>query len=60
MPETKDEKLDLFKEKWADVLFPKKRDVTSKEVIIYAPHPDDEIIGCYEILTNPVINPIII
>jgi hypothetical protein len=30
------------------------------EVIIIAPHFDDELIGCYEILTNPIIKPIII
>ena len=28
--------------------------------VIIAPHTDDEIIGCYEILTNPDIKPIII
>jgi len=31
-----------------------------KDVIIVSPHPDDEIIGCYEILANPDIKPIII
>ena len=30
------------------------------EVIIIAPHPDDEIIGCYSILTNKDLSPIII
>lgn len=32
----------------------------SKELIIIAPHPDDEIIGCYEKLTEKGANPIII
>ena len=31
-----------------------------REVIIVAPHPDDEIIGNFELLTNPDISPIII
>ena len=31
-----------------------------KDSIIIAPHADDEIIGCYPILTNPDIKPIII
>jgi len=30
-----------------------------KDIIIVAPHPDDEIIGCYEVLVN-IIKPIII
>ena len=30
------------------------------EVIIIAPHPDDEIIGCYSILTNKDISPVVI
>jgi hypothetical protein len=30
------------------------------EVIIVAPHPDDELIGCYSILTNKDMSPIII
>jgi hypothetical protein len=30
------------------------------EVIILAPHYDDEIIGCYKIINNPLIKPIII
>jgi hypothetical protein len=30
------------------------------EVIIVAPHPDDEIIGCYSILKNKDLSPIII
>lgn len=30
------------------------------ETIIIAPHPDDEIIGCFEILTREDIEPIII
>lgn len=33
---------------------------TKKEIIIVAPHPDDEIIGCFEILTDPNINPVIL
>lgn len=31
-----------------------------KEYIIIAPHCDDEIIGLFEIISNPAINPIII
>lgn len=31
-----------------------------QDVIIVAPHPDDEVIGCYEILTAPNVQPIII
>jgi len=30
------------------------------EIIIVAPHPDDEIIGCYSVLTNKEMSPIII
>src|SRR5574344_1558208 len=30
------------------------------ETIIISPHFDDEIIGCYEVLMNPIIKPIII
>lgn len=30
------------------------------EIIIVAPHPDDEIIGCYSILKNKDLSPIII
>lgn len=30
------------------------------DLVIIAPHYDDEIIGCYSILTNPLIKPIII
>lgn len=30
------------------------------EIIIVAPHPDDEVIGCYSILMNKEISPIII
>jgi hypothetical protein len=30
------------------------------EVIIVAPHPDDEIIGCYSILMNKEFSPIIV
>jgi len=30
------------------------------EVIIVSPHPDDEIIGCWEVLSNPKMKPIII
>ena len=33
---------------------------TKKEIIIIAPHPDDEVIGCFEILTDPNINPVIL
>jgi len=32
----------------------------NREIIIVAPHPDDEIIGNYEIISNPKIKPIII
>lgn len=31
-----------------------------QEFVIFAPHFDDEIIGCYEILMNPLIKPIIV
>ena len=31
-----------------------------KDIVIVAPHPDDEIIGCYEVLTKKDSNPIII
>jgi len=31
-----------------------------REIIIIAPHPDDEIIGCYEIFRDEDIRPIII
>ena len=36
---------------------PKKEEKNKKEVVIIAPHPDDEIIGCYSILKkeNPII-----
>jgi len=30
------------------------------ETVIIAPHPDDEIIGCYDILSNEFHNPIIV
>ena len=30
------------------------------ETIIIAPHPDDEIIGCYSILKNKDLSPIFI
>jgi hypothetical protein len=30
------------------------------ECIIIAPHFDDEIIGCYEVIMNPLIKPIIV
>jgi hypothetical protein len=33
---------------------------TKKETIIVAPHPDDEIIGCFEILNDPKIKPVIL
>lgn len=35
-------------------------DIVKKETIIIAPHPDDEIIGCYSVLINKEISPIII
>ena len=35
-------------------------DVKKPEFIIVAPHPDDEVIGCYSILMNKEISPIII
>jgi len=41
-------------------MFPKKESKTTNETIIVAPHLDDEIIGCYEILINENIKPIII
>jgi len=31
-----------------------------KDIVIVAPHPDDEIIGCYEVLTKKDVKPIII
>jgi hypothetical protein len=33
--------------------------MSDREIVIVAPHPDDEIIGCYELLAKDV-NPIII
>ena len=30
------------------------------ECVIIAPHFDDEIIGCYEVIMNPLIKPIIV
>lgn len=30
------------------------------EIVIIAPHFDDEIIGCYEVLTNPLLKPTIV
>lgn len=30
------------------------------DIVIIAPHFDDEIIGCYEILANPLVHPIIV
>ena len=30
------------------------------ELIIFAPHPDDEIIGCYEVLIDETVSPIIL
>lgn len=30
------------------------------EIVIVSPHYDDEIIGCYEIISNPIIKPVII
>ena len=35
-------------------------DEMKREIIIVAPHPDDEIIGSYEVLMNKDISPIII
>lgn len=32
----------------------------NNEIIIVAPHADDEIIGCYEIITNKNLKPIVI
>ena len=46
--------------KMGDYIVPKPESKTQNETIIYAPHPDDEIIGCYEILQDPSISPIII
>lgn len=31
-----------------------------REIVIISPHPDDEIIGAFEILRNPDISPVII
>jgi hypothetical protein len=46
----------------ADQLMPTRKDseITENETIIIAPHPDDEIIGCYEILTDNSIRTIVI
>jgi hypothetical protein len=30
------------------------------DIIIIAPHYDDEIIGCWEVISNPIIKPIVI
>lgn len=37
-----------------------KEKETKKETIIVAPHPDDEIIGCFEVLTDPNIKTVIL
>jgi len=42
-------------------LLPKKDEKEPHfDTIICAPHPDDEIIGAYKYLTNPVVRPIVI
>ncbi len=34
--------------------------MNKSELVIISPHFDDEIIGCYEIIINPIIKPVII
>lgn len=49
-----------FHENFNKHMNPIKESKNTNETIIIAPHPDDEIIGCFEVLMNPEINPIII
>jgi len=34
--------------------------MNKSEIVIISPHFDDEIIGCFEVITNPLIKPIIL
>jgi len=35
-------------------------ELTENQVIIVAPHPDDELIGCWSVLNHPTIKPLVI
>lgn len=49
------------KKELAEYGMPKEPEfLAENEVIIVAPHPDDELIGCWSIISNPKIHPIII
>ena len=39
---------------------PLATELTENQIIIIAPHPDDELIGCWSVINHPTIRPIII